>query len=251
MPRRRRLLGIALVIGAAGALVWGGVAVLDAAPGVLARVPVFDVATVTVEGTVLVDDLEILDRAAIPDTANVWHDASGWEASVADHPMVRHARVRTRWPSTLVIEIEEREPVAFVATPVLEPVDAEGQILPLDPTRLALDLPVVRLSPESWTGERPAPHRLKDCIEAVVRLRQNPHFHSRLSELREETDGSVTALWGSSPGLEVRMRLPVDPGRVDEGLDVLTLALAGDSTRTPLYLDLRWAEQIVVGYGSD
>lgn len=251
MRSRRRWVGGAVVALGALGLAAAGVRVVQAAPGWLAHVPLFDVSTVRVEGTVLVDDREILAHAAIPDTANVWHDATGWEAAVAAHPMVRRAHVRTRWPSTLVVEIEEREPVAFVATPVLELVDAEGRLLPLDPSRVVLDLPVVHLDDAAFAGDVPSPGRLQGLIEAVVRLRENPHFHGRLSELREEKDGTVTALWGSSPGLEVLMRLPIDPGLVDEGLDVLTQALAGDSTATPSYLDLRWADQVVVGYGSD
>ena len=251
MRSRKRWMGAPLVIIAAGGLVAAGVQVVQAAPGWLAHVPLFDVSTVRVEGTDLVDDREILARAEIPDTANVWHDATGWEASVAAHPMVRRVHIRTRWPSTLVVEIEEREPVAFVATPVLDLVDADGRLLPIDPTRVVLDLPVVRLDRAEWSGEIPSPGRLQALIEAVVRLGENPHFHGRLSELREETDGTVTALWGSSPGLEVLMRLPIDPALVDEGLDVLTQGLAGDSTATPSYLDLRWADQVVVGYGSD
>lgn len=251
MRDRKRRLGAAVVTLAAAGLVAVGVRIVQATPGWLAHVPLFDVSTVQVDGTELVDDREILARAAIPDTANVWHDASNWEAAVAAHPMVRRARIRTRWPSTLVVEIEEREPVAFVATPVLELVDAEGRLLPLDPTRVVLDLPVVRLDSEGWSGDAPSPGRLQGLIEAVVRLGENPHFHGRLSELRERADGTVTALWGSSPGLEVLMRLPIDPGLVDEGLDVLTQALAGDSTATPSYLDLRWADQVVVGYGTD
>jgi cell division protein FtsQ len=249
--RKKRLLGAALVTATAAVLVFVGIRVVHAAPGLLARVPIFDVSTVRVEGTSLVDDREILARAAIPDTANVWHDATGWETAVAAHPMVRRVRVRTDWPSTLVVEVEERVPVAYVATPVLELVDEDGRLLPLDPTRVALDLPVVRLGEGGWSADAPPPHRLGALVEAVVRLRENPHFHGRLSELREEDDGTVTALWGSSPGLEIRMRLPVDPARVDEGLDVLTMALADDSTSTPRYLDLRWAEQVVLGYGSD
>ncbi|MBT8404787.1 MAG: FtsQ-type POTRA domain-containing protein [Gemmatimonadetes bacterium] len=251
MRSRKRWMGAALVTLAAAGLLAFGVRVVRAAPGWLAQVPLFDVSTVRVEGTDLVDDREILARAAIPDTANVWHDATSWEAAVAAHPMVRRARIRTRWPSTLVVKVEEREPVAFVATPVLELVDAEGRLLPLDPTMVILDLPVVRLDEAGSSGEVPSPGRLQDLIQAVVRLGENPHFHGRLSELREEPDGTVTALWGSSPGLEVLMRLPIDPGLVDEGLDVLTQALAGDSIATPSYLDLRWADQVVVGYGSD
>lgn len=238
-----RTLGLVLAIG-------GTVVVVRAAPAALARIPVFDVSTVRVEGTRLVDDREVFDVAAIPDTASVWDDPAAWEAAVAAHPVIRRARVRRRLPSTLIIEVEEREVVAFVATPVLEPVDAEGRLLPVDPSRVRLDLPVVHLRGGDDDAAT-APHRVGPPVAAVVRLRENPVFHGRLSEIREEADGSVTALWGSSPGLEVRLRLPVDPILVDTGLEVLSLALAHDSTRTPRYLDLRFAEQVVVGYGSE
>lgn len=226
--------------------IWAG---LRAAPGVLAHVPIFDVATVRVVGTELLQDQEVLESAQIPDTANIWHDPAPWIAAVEAHPVIRSARVRRRFPATLVVEIVEREAVAFLATPVLEPIDAEGRLLPVDPIRVRLDLPVVRLRKLAGdTAAVPAPHRVRPQVEAVARLRENPAFLGRLSELREEADGSVTAFWGSSPGLEIMMRLPVDPVRVETGLAVLEQALAQDSTHTPRYIDLRWAEQVVVGY---
>lgn len=247
-PRTVRLVRGAAAVLALAAVVAG----IRALPGLLARVPLFDVSSVEVEGAVMVDDREILEWAAIPDSANVWDDRSSWEAAVAAHPVVRRARIRRRLPSTLVVEVEEREAVAFLASPVLEPVDVEGRLLPVDPSRVRLDLPVVRLlAAATDDAASPSPHRVRPPVEAVARLRQNPAFHGRLSEIREEPDGSVTALWGSSPGLEVRLRLPVDPSLVDTGLDVLALALSQDSTRTPRYLDLRFAEQIVVGYGPE
>ncbi len=240
-------------------IVWGSVGLMalilalgavKAVPVALANWAVFDVAAVRVEGTGMLSDLEVIETAAIPDTANVFDDASAWVAAVEAHPVVRRARVRRRLPSTLVIVIEERGAVAFVATPILEPVDAEGRILPVDPVRVRLDLPVVRLRPAVAGSDEAGypPHRVRPQVDAIERLRQNPAFHERLSEVREESDGSVTAFWGSSPGLEVRLRLPVDPVRLETGLEVLSLALDQDSTRTPRYLDLRYAEQIIVGY---
>lgn len=245
-PSRLGLAARALAVAGAVALL---VAVGRHLPAGLARVSLFDVATIRVEGAHLVAEQEILAWAAVPDTANLWHPLAPWEAAVAAHPVVREARIRRDFPSTLVIEIEEREPVAFVATPVLEPVDLEGHILPLDPSRVRLDLPVVRLLDKPGEGSPPLPHRLRPPVEAVARLRANPAFHVRLSELREESDGSATALWGSSPGLEVKLRLPVDPVRIEEGLEILEEELAIDTLATPTYLDLRWAEQVVVGRG--
>lgn len=244
--RPRTLMRAALAVGALALVV----VAVRLAPGALTRIALFDVATVRVDGAQLVSDLEILEWAAIPDTASVWDDRSLWEAAVAAHPVVRDVRIRRDLPSTLIIEVEEREPVAFVATPLLEPVDLEGHILPVDPSRVRLDLPVVRLLAKAGDDALPPPHRLRPPVEAVARLRQNPAFHVRLSELREEPDGSATALWGSSPGLEVRLRLPVDPIRIEEGLEILEEELSIDTLATPIYLDLRWDDQVVVGRGA-
>ncbi len=249
MRRRVRLaLRGAGVVALAVAMVWG----IRSAPPLLAKLSIFDVATVRVEGAELLEDREVLEAAGIPDSANVWDDPDAWAASLVAHPVIRSARVRRALPATLVLEIEERRAVAFLATPVLEPVDGEGRILPVDPSRVRLDLPIVRLRARDGDVDGvPTPHRVQPQIDALERLRENPAFLTRLAELREEADGSVTAFWGSSPGLEVKMRLPVDPKRLDQGMEVLSRALAEDSTRTPLRIDLRWAEQVVVGYQPD
>lgn len=242
---RRGLLSLGAALAAAVALGAG----VRAAPGLLARVPIFDVATIRVVGAELLEDQEVLESAQIPDTANIWHDDAPWVAALEAHPVIRRVQVRRRLPSTLVLEIEEREAVAFLATPVLEPVDADGRLLPVDPIRVRLDLPVVRLRTLAGdTAAFPTAHRVRRQVEAVQRLRDNPAFLGRLSELREEPDGSVTAFWGSSPGLEFMLRLPVDPERIETGLSVLERELARDSSQTPRYIDLRWAEQVVVGY---
>lgn len=245
MPTPRLLKG-----GAALAVVILLVLAIRAVPGTLARIPLFEVAEVRVEGAAMVPDREILEWAAIPDSANVWDDPAGWETAVAAHPVVRTVRIRRDLPATLVVEVVEREPVAFVATPVLVPVDLDGNILPVDPSRVRLDLPVVRILDKVGGDSIPSPHRLRPPVEAVARLRENPAFHVRLSELREEADGSVTALWGSSPSLEVKLRLPVDPARIEEGLEILEHELSSDTTATPRYLDLRWADGVTVGRGA-
>lgn len=237
--------------GAALTVIAALVLTIRALPQMLAKVPLFEVATVRVEGAEMVPDREILEWAAIPDTATVWDDPTEWEVAVSGHPVVRAVRIRRDLPSTLVVEVEERIPVAFVATPILEPVDLEGRILPIDPSRVRLDLPIVRLQPSEGSDGPPLAHRLRPQVEAVVRLRENPAFHGRLSELREEADGTATALWGSSPGLEVKLRLPIDPVRLEDGLAILERELSEDATATPLYLDLRWEDQVYVGRGAD
>lgn len=249
MRRRTRLALQGLGVGVlAVVMTWG----LRSAPDLLARVSLFDVATIRVEGSELLEDREVLEAAGIPDTANVWDDPQVWVDALTSHPVILSAKVKRTLPATLVLEIEERRAVAFLATPVLEPVDAEGRIVPVDPSRVRLDLPIVRLRPSDGDVDGvPTPGRVQPQIDALERLRENPAFLTRLAELREEEDGTVTAFWGSSPGLEVQMRLPIDPKIVDQGMEVLSRALAEDSTRTPSRIDLRWAEQIVVGYLPD
>ena len=80
---------------------------------------------------------------AIPPHASVWDDTSEWEKRLETHPLVMNAKIHRRFPGTLLLEIEECEPVALFPSPTLVPVDGTGRILPIDPTLHRLDLPLI------------------------------------------------------------------------------------------------------------
>lgn len=243
--RRRRawLRTIAASASAAVLLVLGG-----RATAALAGADIFRVEAVELEGARFLTLDDAIRTAAVEPGAGIWDDAGPWKARLTAHPLVRHVEVGRRLPGTLVLIVEEEEPVALVPTPILEPVDREGRYLPLDPAVHSLDLPVIRPAPTETEESRPSRARLQPLARAVERLRADPVFFSRTSEVRSERDGSLRIRWGADPEVFFRIDGVVDPLRIRQGVDVLAHALEADPRRRPRTVDLRFADQIVVRY---
>jgi hypothetical protein len=175
----------------------------------------------------------------------VWDDPAGWEAGLGAHPLVRSARVRRRLPGTLVLVVEEREPVALVATPTLEQVDAEGRILPLDPSAHQLDLPLLDVGAPGPDADAP---RAALAAEADRLTRVDPEFAARISELRRDDRGDLVARL-EDPAVSFRFRPAVTARRLREGVLVLSDATAQGGGSPPMAVDLRFADQVVVRRG--
>jgi cell division septal protein FtsQ len=112
------------------------------APHALRRFDGFHVRHVEVRGVHLLDPAAALAASRIPATATVFDDFAPWRDSLLTHPLVAAAHVGRRLPDTIVLEIRETQPLAFVRTPELRPVDARGRVLPVAPGT-PLDLPVL------------------------------------------------------------------------------------------------------------
>jgi cell division protein FtsQ len=94
-------------------------------------------------------------------------------ARVATHPEVQTAVVRRKLPGTLVVEITERVPVALVpASGGFRVYDERGVALPIDPTSVGVDAPVL-------TQPDTALLRLLGAIRARM-----PALYARISEVR-------------------------------------------------------------------
>lgn len=238
----RRSLGFAGAVIVALALAAGAAR----APELLGRFEVFRVRDVALEGATFLTPDEAARWASVPPDASVWDDATGWEASLERHPMVREARIGRDLPSTLVVEVDEREPVALAATPTLEAVDAEGRPLPLDPVRHRLDLPVIR---PAGRADDPAltPADVRRLAREIGRLREvDPGFQVALSEVVPGGDGHVVARL-TDPDVEVRYRPPLTSRRLRQGLRALSDAVSRSGEGAPRTVDLRYEDQVVVG----
>lgn len=251
------------VVSAAGLLAWGATLV----PGLLASLPLFEVDGVEVSGTRYMDAAAAVGAMAVPAGASVWDDPTPWEARLREHALVLDVRVRRRLPSTLVAEVVEREPVALVATPTLEPVDGEGRFLPIDPVLHRLDLPLLEVPdpPEGdgtervgagtvgrETGSRtagPLPVRL--LASEVARLaRTDRSFLGMVSSLEWVRQDEVAVRWGN-PEVLIRFRPPLAPRRLREAVAVLAHASATRPGRTIQAVDLRYEDQVVVRFSRE
>jgi len=209
--------------------------------GELVEMEIFRVVDLELSGARYVTFEDAVALAAVPGNASVWDDPTSWEEGISSHPLVASARVRRRLPGTLLIEIEERVPVALVPTPTLEPVDREGRILPLDPALLGLDLPLLETDGAVSSTEVRA--FLAGQAERLGRI--DPAFAARTSDLSRDPQGDLIARWGD-PRVTFRMPASVTARRLDEAAVVLADAAARFGAPLQLTVDLRFADQVVV-----
>jgi len=223
----------------------GGVALAAAwLPDALAELDYFRAREYRVAGARVLEREQVLATAAISPFVSVFDDLTAMERRLEEHPLIRHARITTVLPGTLVFTIEERTPVAFVASPVLEPVDRDGHVLPLSPVDHRLDLPVLmRVGGQGALS----PSQVRTLAMEADRLAaDDPTFLAAVSEIAIDDRGDATAL--VSGDLLLRFRPPLSHRRLREGLDVLEDAVLRRPDQRASVLDLRFEDQVVVGY---
>jgi cell division protein FtsQ len=237
MKRRARLALIGLLAAAAGSSPFW-------APPALRRVPLFDADRVEVAGSRLLAPHEIVAASGIRIGASVWTDPAAWEAALERHPVIEDARVERRLPATLRIRITEKRPAAFVAAGTLRPATATGEILPVDPARVPVDLPLAGTAPDTATRVRDK-GTLRLLAEAGRLADADPMLTARVSELRAGADGS-TRLVLAHPRAEVLLPAGVAEPRLTQ----LRATLADVARRMPeagrAQVDARFADMVVV-----
>jgi cell division protein FtsQ len=193
------------------------------------RLDFFRVHTVEVRGTRYARPSEIVKRLGIDTTFSVWGPLDTLARRAERHPQVRVARVRRLLPGTLVVEVEENEPVALVpAGKGMRAYDEGGNVLPLDPTRVDTDLPIAEREDTVLF------HLLAD-LRAT-----DPVLFARVSEVRVATGGEFRFLIDDLP-----VRFPRGQGvERFEGLSSVLRDLASRGI-VPLELDVRFKDQVI------
>lgn len=220
--RRLRLLGRLAVLGLLLAAPWWGRAGLR-------RLEFFRVRRVVVEGTRYAAPDEIVSRLRVDTTVSIWDDVAPLVARVREHPQVQAVRIGRRLPGTLVVAVTERPPVALVATARgFAVTDARGVTLPVDPTRLDVDLPVLATRDTLLL-------RLLGAVRAEV-----PALYAEVSEARRGPRGELVFVL---PTHRVLALADVTAARLADAVPV-----AEDLARRGLVaaeLDLRFRDQVV------
>lgn len=238
MSRTRRIALAVALPAVFTAPLWG--------PPLLARTPWFPVQRVEVAGTRIVAPHELLAASGIRLGESVWSDPAGWEERLLRHPAVAEARVTRRLPGTLRIGVREKTPVGLVEGATLRPVTGRGELLPVDPSRVPVDLPLVRVA--AAEGIRPRDRVLLAEVERLGQL--DAGLLARVSEVRWSGEDILLTL--SAP--DVRVLLPV--GAESARLRRLRAALADVEGRLaagaagPVRIDLRFQDQAVVRFPS-
>ncbi len=150
------------------------------APLVLRRMSFFHVRRVEIVGARYLTPSDIIARLNVDTLASVWDPTDPLVSRVEKYPGVARANVRRKLPGTLVVEIVERVPVALVSAPGgLRAYDDRGTALPIDPTRVTVDAPVLM--------ERDIPLlKLLGSIRAGM-----PAMYARVSAARRPGHGEI------------------------------------------------------------
>lgn len=210
------------VVGAVGSTPWWG-------PQTLARLDYFRVRKVDFEGVRYVNPSELVAKLALDSTASIWDDLDAYAARVAKHPMVQSVDVTRTMPSTVVVSIVERLPVALVPDKgALVPVGASGQVLPIDPVHKAIDVPIAATADTA-------------ILRFLDGLREDaPRLYERVVEIRRV---NKREFWLQLKGVVVRTRDDVTVDRLGDILRVEeTLA---QQNQHVVELDLRFQDQVI------
>lgn len=226
-----------LVIGTVGA----AAALLLAGLDLAARLPWFRVARVEITGASYLTRAEILGAAGIEPGMSVWEKRSLLAERIEGLALVQSATVERELPSTLRLVVEEAEPVALVAQPLVVPVDRAGNRMPFDAGTAVLDLPLLRVVAPGGSDAT----GLSTLAREVSRIaEQAPEVFAALSEARGG-DREVLLLLGES-GVRVRYRPPFSEPRLRTALVALNDAARRFPEQSPNEVDLRFEDQVVV-----
>jgi cell division protein FtsQ len=211
-----------LVIAALGSAPWWG-------PRILSHMSYFQIRHVEVSGQRYLPPGEILSLLSVDTTISIWTNLDSLERRLAAHPEIRSARIERKLPGTLVVHVSEKLPVALVpAARGLGAVDEDGALLPLDPSRVDVDLPVV---PRADTA----------LLSLLAELRaQSPRLFGRISAARRNSRGEFEL---TLPSYSVRTTATVTAARLADIIPVES-DLARRGTRIA-ELDLRFRDQVI------
>ncbi len=221
---RRRL----LVVAGVGV----GAIALGALPAALRKASFFRVRRVDVLHARYLSGPDVVQAMALEPGASLFDSTEPFRRRVLRIPGVRSAEVGRRWPGTLVVRIQEAEPVALTpARGGLALLDARGRVLPFDPTRAPADLPLAPADPlvARLVG------RIKDA---------EPALFARIHSAARERDDVVLQ------AADVRLRLRGDATAPQLRALVVVMGDLARKGRRYRELDARFIDRVFVRGGT-
>jgi cell division septal protein FtsQ len=114
------------------------------APLFMRRMDFFRVRRLEIVGTRYIPTTDIVTRAHVDTTRSVWDPMGQIADRVKTHPGVQKVDISRKLPGTLVITVTEYQPIALVpGSQGFRVFDERGVALPIDPSRVDVDAPVL------------------------------------------------------------------------------------------------------------
>ena len=163
------------------------------------------------------------------------------------NPQMRFVRVTRRWPSTIVIDAEQRQPIAQLHLREYLPMDAEGFVFAVGTPAPQPSLPVIdgieapgqTVTPGTLT-QTP---RAQLALQLLTLLRNTPALRQESVALLNMSDAHQIT-FRLRRGIEVRIGEVTEMPKRLERLGPI-LAKLQQQGLTPQYIDLRFADPVI------
>ncbi|PLX99951.1 MAG: cell division protein FtsQ [Desulfuromonas sp.] len=202
---------------------------------------------------VIVSGTERLERQHIAALSDIQRGMNSFDLDldligrkIEGDPWVRSASVRRIFPRQMVIEIQERQPVAVVNLGYLYYLDDHGEIFKVLENGDKLDYPLV----SGFDYERAQQHDseyaelLERIVELIGDLKERELFNlDQVSEIHLEADGGL-ALFTLEGGVRIKIGSRDFAGKIDR-LERIYAKLQ-PQLKALDYIDLNVAEKIIV-----
>jgi cell division protein FtsQ len=184
---------------------------------------------VEVHGLQYLSEAELLKQLAVDTTYSIWTDLGPLQKRLTLHPQLLSVTLSRKLPGTLVIRVEERQPLALVPGPRgFVAVDDSGAAVPVDPSRGTIDVPILQAADTTvlrlLAAVRDSEPALFGRISEIERVGTNElDIHLREVRVLAMSDITLTRL------LDI---LPVERDLASKGMRVAEL-------------DLRYSGQVI------
>ncbi len=208
--------------------------------------PLFGLSCIAVEGNKRLSQGEIAGIMSVRPGAPLFHiNSADMAQKLEAHCLVRKAHVRRRWPTTLLVAIEERQPVAAFEGKIGAVAD-DGVYLPPCQSPRCPDLPVlVGVDPgDAEYGDSLTQKEITwalSLLQGVARLKPNLPYslkqidvHDFAHPLIYTRQFDIPVMIGNARSLSQLENLPY------------VLADVRQKNIKPEYIDVRFANQIIV-----
>jgi cell division septal protein FtsQ len=144
------------------------------------------VQAVVVAGHRLLSEQEVADLAGLNAGERLYDiDLYSVQQRILSQPVVRTASVVRQLPSSIRVEISEREPIAFITTNQMYAIDREGMLLPQHLANTQFDVPVINGISGIEAGRQGTRLKQKEVGEAlaILSLAEEHGLYHLISEL--------------------------------------------------------------------
>ncbi|RMF67720.1 MAG: FtsQ-type POTRA domain-containing protein [Calditrichaeota bacterium] len=199
---------------------------------------------IRVEGNRVVATDDILAKLTVESSQNLLDlDLRRLAERVKAHPLIEDAHITRRLPSTLLVSVREKKPVALIEADGLAPIDEHGSLLPEYQGTQQLDYPVITDIDYKDPRQKPA---LDTVLAFLNRIRRDQFtLYSEISEVSYSPNAGIYFYLNSGA-----IPVVVGNGNFSEKgahlMAVIQLLQAEQKFSGIEYFDLRFDNQVVV-----